>query len=270
VVVILDTIVFGNVTLFDLLFALIVVIIAVLIGKGISINLRRALKGKISKNLLRNLVRIVNLIAIIFALIIILPILGINPMGLIVAGGIVALVIGFATQNILSNLVAGLFLMIERPIKIGDSVNIDGTSGVVEDVRIISTTIRTYDGLYVRIPNESVFTTKITNYNINIVRRFEYTIRIRYRDDAEKAFEIIENLIDDHSFTLKNPAPEIFVENLGDSSVNINIKIWTPASENWNVKTELLWKIKKALEAEGIQIPFPQREVWFKNVPKTT
>jgi len=266
---ILDIVVYGNVTILDLLFALIVVIIAILIAKGISINMRRALKGKISKNKLKNMVRLVNLIAIIFALVIILPILGINPMGLIVAGGIVAIVIGFATQNIISNFIAGLFLMIERPIKIGDSVNIDGTSGVVEDVRIVSTTIRTFGGLYVRIPNESVFTTKITNYNINIVRRFEYTIGIRYCDDAEKAIEIIENLIDDHPFTLKNPAPDIFVDNLGDSSVNINIKIWTPASENWNVKTELLWKIKKTLEAEGIQIPFPQREVWIKNEPKT-
>ncbi len=159
--------------------------------------------------------------------------------------------------------------MIERPIKIGDSVNIEGTGGVVEDIRIISTTIRGFDGLYVRVPNQKVFTASITNFVANVARRFEYAVGIRYSDDADKALEIIKKIIEEHPLALKNPAPQVFVDNLGDSSVNITARIWAPATEWFGVKSELLWKIKKAIEKEGMEIPFPQRALWFANELKT-
>jgi len=107
-------------------------------------------------------------------------------------------------------------------------------------------------------------------YNLNrgeliVARRFEYVIGIRYSDNADKALEVIKNVIEEHPFALKNPAPQVFVDNLGDSSANIVVRIWGPTQEWYGVKMELLWKIKKALEREGIEIPFPQRVVWFAN-----
>ena len=90
-------------------------------------------------------------------------------------------------------------------------------------------------------------------------------VGIRYSDNADKAIEIIKNLIKQHPLTLKNPAPMVFVDSLGDNSVNIIIRIWAPATEWFGVKAELLWKIKQALEKESIEIPFPQRVVWFAN-----
>jgi small-conductance mechanosensitive channel len=262
---ILDTVVYGDVTYLNLLTASAIIIIAVIIAKVVVINLKKSLRDKVRKEHLEVLIKVVNYGIIGIAVLSVLPKFGVNPAGLLVAGGIAGIVIGFASQSIVSNLISGLFLMVERPIKIGNAVNIAGTAGVVEDIRIISTTLRTFDGLYVRMPNEKVFTTSITNYVAHVARRVEYVVGIRYRDNADKAVAIIKNLSEEHPLTLKNPPPDVFVDTLGDSSVNIIVRIWVPTTEWYGVKMELLWKIKKALEQEGIQVPFPQREVWFNN-----
>ena len=265
---ILNKVVYGSVTLFDIVIALVVLLIAFLVAKILSLYLRRFLKEKVAKGHLEIIVKVVSYTIIIVAVLAILPTIGIKLSGLLVAGGIAGLAIGFASQSIIGNLISGIFLMIERPIKIGNSVNIEGTGGIVEDIRIISTTIRTFDGLYIRVPNQKVFTASITNFVANVARRFEYVVGIRYSDDADKALETIKNIIEDHPLALKNPAPQVFVDNLGDSSVNIIVRIWAPSTEWFGVKTELLWKIKKAIEKEGIEIPFPQRVLWFANEPK--
>jgi small-conductance mechanosensitive channel len=166
------------------------------------------------------------------------------------------------------NLISGVFLMIEKPIKIGDQVEISGTSGFVTDIRIISTLIRAYDGLLVRIPNQQVFTSNITNTVSYPVRRFEFSLGISYSDDADNAIRIIKDLIDKEPFALLNPSPSVFVNELGDSSVKLTVKIWAPMSEWFALKTSLLWTIKKTLEENGIEIPFPQQVVYLHNVPE--
>ena len=261
----LNKIVYGEVTFFDLLMAVIIIIAASLIIKIITLNIRRHLKDKVDKSLLTLIIKIVNYAIVIIAVVSALPYLGMNLSGLMVAGGITGLVIGFASQKIVSNLISGVFLMIERPIKIGQQINVDGVAGFVEDIHIFSTIIRTYDGVDVRVPNEKVFTSNIINFVANVARRFEYVVGIRYSDDAERAIEIINKIIDDHPLALKNPSPQAFVDNLGDNAVNIFVRIWGPATEWYGIKMELLWKIKKTLEANGMEIAFPQRTLWFAN-----
>jgi small-conductance mechanosensitive channel len=255
--------VYGDITLWDFIVFLAVVAISIVIAKIARINVRRIFSEKIPKDVLNVIEKTVYYGIIVVAVISALTQLGVNLSGLLVAGGIAGLVIGFASQSVISNFVSGLFLMIERPIKIGDPVNVGDVDGVVEDVTILSTIIRTWDGIYVRIPNEKVFTSNIKNYVANVARRFEYVIGISYSDDAQKAIEIIKKVIDAHPFALKNPAPAVFVNELGDSSVNIIVRVWAPANIWYGVKMELLWKIKTALEEAGIEIPFPQRVVWF-------
>jgi len=262
---ILKKVLYGEVTVFDLIVAVAILLIAISAAKALSIYLRRFLKEKLSKEHLEIIGKLVYYAIIVTAVIVILPTIGVKLSGLLVAGGIAGLAIGFASQSIIGNLISGIFLIIERPIKIGNSVNIDGTAGIVEDIRIMSTTLRNFDGLFVRIPNQKVFTSNITNFVANVARRFEYVVGIRYSDDADKALKVIRGLIEAHPFALKNPEPQVFVDNLGDSSVNIIVRIWAPTSEWFALKTELLWEIKKALENEGIEIPFPQRMIWFAN-----
>lgn len=261
--------IYGNLTVEDIIISIITLISAVIVAKIITVNLKRALKEKMAKEHVEILGKIIYYGIIIIAVVSILHKFGITMTGLLVAGGFLGMAIGFAAKSVIGNLISGIFLMIERPIKIGDQVNIDNYSGFVEDIHVFSTVIRTYDGLYVRIPNETVFTSAITNYVAHVARRFEYVVGIRYEDDAEKAIKIINKILEAHPFVLKNPAPQIFVENLGDNSVNIVIKIWAPTQVWYSVKTELLWKIKKELEANGIEIPFPQRVVWFANKLET-
>ena len=129
----------------------------------------------------------------------------------------------------------------------------------------MSTSIRQYDGLFVRLPNQKVFTANITNFVAHVARRIEYMVGIRYSDDADKAIQIIKDLIHRQPLALVNPEPTVFVDSLGDNSVNLNVRFWAPTSEWWNVKSEMLWKIKTGLEKEGIEIAFPQRVIWFAN-----
>ena len=257
--------IYGEFSLRDLLRVLLILFAAILIAKGITINLKRVLKDRISKDHLEIINKAVYWSILLIAIITVLPVFGINLSGLLVAGGVAGIVLGIASQSVVGNLVAGLFLMIERPMKIGQSVNIAGTAGMVEDIRILSTTIRTFDGLYVRIANEKVFTTDITNYVEHVARRLEYRVGIRYSDDADKAIAIIHKLYEEHPLTLKSPTPDIFVDKLGDNAVEIIVRIWVPSREWYGVKNELLWKIKTALEEQGIEIAFPQRTVWFAN-----
>ena len=260
---ILDTIVYGDITILDLLWIAVCLIIAVLVAKVVALNIKKSLKDRMDRDHLEITTKVVYYTIIIIAVLLALPALGIHPSNLLVAGGVVGIVIGFASQSIVGNLISGIFLMFERPIKIGDQLRVDDISGFVEDIHVVSTIVRTYSGLYVRIPNEKVFTGIITNYVANIARRFEYVVGIRYSDDADLAIEIIEDLIDEQPFALKKPSPQVFVDNLGDNSVNIIVRIWAPATEWYILKMEMLWKIKKTLEENGIEIAFPQRVVWF-------
>ena len=159
-------VVYSNVTVLDLIFAVIIILVSLLISKIITSYLKRALKHRLSKDYYKLFVKLIHTVIIFLVILSVLPLLGVNLAGLLVAGGIVALVIGFASQSTVSNLISGIFLMIDRTVKIGDSVNIGDVSGVIEDISIITTAVRTYDGLYVRLPNEKVFNTNITNYVI--------------------------------------------------------------------------------------------------------
>ena len=258
----------NNITLVKILIVVLIIIASFIIAKIISINIKRSLKEKVRQEHLDIISKLINYVIVIIGFLASLSLLKINLSGLLVAGGIVGLVIGFASQSIVGNLISGLFLMVERPIKIGDQVNINDTMGVVEDIRIISTTIRTWDGYNVRMPNERVFTSNITNFVAHPARRFEYVVGIRYSDDADRAVSIIADLLNDHPLVLVNPEYQAFVDNLGDNSVNIMVRIWAPSSVWYSVKMEMLWKIKKTLEDHGIEIAFPQRVVWFGDKPE--
>ena len=262
--------VYGEVTVQEILLAAGIMLFALVLAKAVTSYLRRALKEKVSRGHLETGLKVINYGIVLIAAFPAMGHMGLSLSGMMVAGGIVGIVLGFASQSIVGNLISGLFLMAERPVKIGDSVEIDGRSGVVEDIKIISTTLRTFDGLYVRIPNEKVFTNSLTNYVSNVVRRFEYVVGIRYSDSAEEAIEVIKRVLDEEPLALVEPEPQVFVDSLGDNAVNVMVRVWGPAAEWLGLKMKLLLKIKTALEAAGIEIAFPQRIVWFGDRPSHT
>jgi small-conductance mechanosensitive channel len=262
---ILDTLVYDDVTLWNLVTVAIILLVSLVIAQIIHINLRKGLVDRLHKNELEILLKVVRYSIIIIAIIAVLPLLSINLNGLLVAGGFAGIVIGFASQSVVANLVSGIFLIIERPIKIGDQIAVEEVEGYVEDIHFFSTVVRSYDGVYVRLPNEKVFTSTISNYDIDVARRIKYSIGISYHDDAPRAIALLNDILDAQPFALKNPAPVVFVDSLGDNSVNLIAYFWAPTTEWYTVKTDLLWKIKAAFDKAGIEIPFPQRVLWFGN-----
>ncbi|HZD42710.1 MAG TPA: mechanosensitive ion channel family protein, partial [Methanomicrobiales archaeon] len=241
---ILDTVVYGTITLGDLLYILVVFVAALIISKAITLNLKRALSPKVRKSELDVLLRVIYYSIIFLAVIFALPALDINLSGLLVAGGFAGLIIGFASQSVVSNVVSGLFLIVERPISIGDEIQIGTVQGTVEDIRFLSTVVRKYDGVYARVPNEQVFTSDIINFVANPARRIEYVVGISYSSDIETALRVINQLLDEYPLVLKRPLPDVYVDSLGDSSVNIKVRFWAPAMEWYDVQKEMLKEIK--------------------------
>jgi small-conductance mechanosensitive channel len=262
---ILSTPIIGDITILDLLIFVVIVCISVIIANLAGSYIKKSLADRVRKDEMAKIVKITQAAIILIGIFISLPSFKVDFGELLLIGGTAGIIIGFASQRLVTNVGSGIFLIIERPVKIGDTVKIGETAGTIEDIRILSTTIKTYEGIYVRIPNETVFNSEITNYVANVARRFEYRIGIRYSDDADRAIQIIRSLLEAHPFILKNPPPSIYVDELGDNAVIIMVRIWAPSHEWWDVRTEMLWKIKMALEGEGISIPFPQRVVWFSD-----
>ncbi len=182
---------------------------------------------------------------------------------LLAAAGITGIVLGLSAQTVIANFISGLFMYFDKPLRIGDPVRIGELEGVVEDIRILSTRIRSWDGTLIRIPNEKLFNSNIVNLQRYPARRMDLTVGIAYSADADRAVEVIRKTLDDMPLVLAEPEPWIFVEELGDSSVNVSVRAWVPSEKWFDVKGEIVGRIKKALDEAGIEIPFPQRVNWF-------
>ncbi len=263
----LDTIIYGDVTVLDLIIFAFSVVIVVIVAKMVSLYLKRALSDRMDRGELDKLTRGIQIAIILLGVWFALPSFNFDVGQLLVVGGTVGLIIAFASQKIVSNLGSGIFILIERPIRIGDDIRVNGVSGTVDQIRILSTIVKTSDGVYVRVPNEQVFSSDIFNYVTNPARRIEYTVIIGYRENAGQVMDAIMTLLEEHPFVLAHPAPAIFVSALGESGMEITIHVWTPSRVWWPVKTTLLGEIKELFDREGIEIPSPQRVVRFTSSP---
>ncbi|MBP2133241.1 small-conductance mechanosensitive channel [Methanomicrobium sp. W14] len=258
----------SGVTTIDVIIFFVILFSSIIIAKIISINVKRRISDKIPISDRETVGKIISMIIIAVGFLVALPYIKVDLSGIFVAGGLLAIIIGIAGQSLFSNVISGVILFFERPIKIGDIIGVGNVTGTVENIQILSTVIKTYDGIFTRIPNQTMFTSEIENYVAHAARRFEYTVGIRYEDDADAAIKIIKGVVSRHPFALKNPEPTVYVDKLDESSVNICVRVWAPSLVWWDVRMELLWKIKLALEDGGIQIPFPQRTLWFADEAK--
>ncbi len=184
---------------------------------------------------------------------------------LLAAAGITGIILGFSAQTVVSNFVSGVFMYFDKPLQIGDAVKVGDAGGVVEDIRILSTRIRSWDGTLIRIPNEKLFNSNIVNLMRYPARRVDVQVGIAYSADADRAVEIIREVLDAIPFVLAEPEPAVYVSELSDSAVMISIRAWAPSEKWFDVRTRIVLDVKKALDEAGIEIPFPQRVNWFAN-----
>jgi small conductance mechanosensitive channel len=187
--------------------------------------------------------------------------LGVPTGSFIAVVGAAGLAVGFALQGSLANFAAGVLLIIFRPFKVGDFVEAAGVSGVVEDVQVFATALKSPDNKRIIVPNSAITGSNITNYSAKETRRVDLVFGIGYGDDIKKAKDILEDLLAQDDRVLKDPAPTVAVLELADSSVNIVARPWVKTADYWSVHFDTTEAVKLAFDKEGITIPFPQQDV---------
>jgi small conductance mechanosensitive channel len=242
--------------------AIATIIIGIWIAKIISKFVGRVLKKKdVDETLTKFLVSLVKIGLITFVIISAAAQIGIQTASFVAVIGAVGLAIGFALQGSLSNLAAGVMLIIFKPVKVGDYIDGGGAEGVVESVGIFVTTLVTLDNKVVYIPNATLTGGNITNVTEKDTRRVDMVFGISYSDDIDKARSAINEVVTSNSKILKDPKPDILVSELGDSSVNFKVRPWVKTADYWGVYFDVHEQIKKKFDEQNISIPFPQRDV---------
>ncbi|BAI80743.1 mechanosensitive ion channel, MscS family [Deferribacter desulfuricans SSM1] len=200
----------------------------------------------------------------IISVVIALNTLGFKTTSLAAIIGAATLAIGLSLQSNLSNFGSGVLILLTKPFKVGDFVEVGGISGSVQKISIFNTELLTPDNKKIIVPNSSIIGNPITNFSANDTRRVDLTIGISYESDIKKAKAILEKIVNSDGRILKEPACTIAVAELADSSINIVVRPWVKASDYWAVKFDLLERIKERFDAEGVVIPYPQMDVHVK------
>lgn len=184
------------------------------------------------------------------------------------AAGILSVAIGFASQTSASNLISGIFLMLERPFSIGDVIRVEATTGEVISIDLLSVKLRTFENLFVRIPNESMIKTQVTTLTKFPIRRADLQVGIAYKEDIERVKEILLQVANKSPLCLDEPAPLFIVLGFGTSSVDIQFSVWSKRENFLTVKNTVYQEIKKAFDAQGIEIPFPHVSLYAGEASK--
>ncbi len=187
--------------------------------------------------------------------------MGVQTTSIVAVIGAATLAIGLALQGSLANFAAGVMIIIFHPFKVGDFVEAGGTSGIIKEVQIFNTIMTTPDNKKIIMPNSKITTDKITNYSDSSERRVDLVFGISYDDDIKLAKEVLNKMVSSDPRILSEPAPQIAVSELGDSSVNLVCRPWVKPDVYWDVYFDLLERGKIELEANGLSIPYPQRDI---------
>lgn len=199
----------------------------------------------------------------------VLNLFGVETTSLIAVLGAAGLAVGLALQGTLSNFASGVMLLIFRPIRVGDWVEVAGQAGSVKEIALFNTVMHTGDNVRIVVPNSAIYGDVVKNYSWNDTRRIDLTMGIAYGDDIGKAIEIIERVVKGDARTLEDPAPTIAVGELADSSVNLVVRPWCAAGDYWALRWDLIRTLKEELEAGGCNIPFPQSDVHILEMPSS-
>jgi small conductance mechanosensitive channel len=243
-------------------------IVFLILGRVLGGIVSQGMKGfKKTSDLLRDFfVNSVRKVTIFIGVVVAISFLGVDIGPFLAAIGAAGFVIGFALQGTLSNFASGVMILLYRPYDIGDAVQVAGVAGSVDAMTLVSTTIRSWDNQKVIVPNTKIWGDVITNITGNKTRRVDMVFGISYGDDVDKAQKILEAVVSEQEKVLKDPEPVIKVHELADSSVNFVVRPWVNTPDYWKVRWDITREVKKRFDAEGISIPFPQRDVHVHQV----
>ncbi|MDD9919252.1 MAG: mechanosensitive ion channel [Alphaproteobacteria bacterium] len=226
------------------------------------ITLNALTRAKVDLTLARFISSLARYAIMAFTIIAVLSKFGVQTASLIAVMGAAGLAIGLALQGTLSHVAAGVMLLLFRPFKIGDYVEGGGQAGTVEEIGLFATTMNTPDNVRIIIPNSQLWDASIKNYSANTNRRVDWTIGIGYADNIDLAMKaILATLKKDKRIRTTPAEPMVAVSNLGESSVDLTVRVWCKGADFWSIKFDMTKAIKEVLDKEGISIPFPQRDL---------
>jgi small conductance mechanosensitive channel len=197
----------------------------------------------------------------VFVILAALEKVGVKTTSFVAIIGAAGLAIGLALQGSLANFAAGFLMVIFRPFKKGDYVEAGGTAGIVDEIQVFTTILNTPDNRRVIVPNAKIMSDNIINYSAKETRRLDLVFGVSYGDDVPKVKAVLQKIAESDQRVLKDPAPQILLGELADSSVNFIMRVWIKSGDYWPFKFETTEKVKLTFDREGITIPFPQRDV---------
>lgn len=219
------------------------------------------IKREFDPSLTPFLITLLNITLKVVLLVSVIDMVGVEVTSFIAIIGAAGLAIGLALQGTLQNFAGGVVILILKPFRVGDVVDVKGYLGTVKEIQIFFTIINTFDKKVIYIPNGALANSDMTNLSVENERRNEWTFGIAYGDDLDKAKSVIKQLIESDERIFKEPEPFIAINSLGDSSVNIVVRAWSTAADLWPVFFDMNEKVYKEFPKHGLNIPFPQMDV---------
>ena len=246
----------------DLLAAVAILVIGWIVTRIVTSLVRRALgRAQVDPTLVSFVANLVYFAGMALVVISVLGRIGVNTASFAAVIAAAGLAIGLAFQGTLANFAAGVLLIVFRPFKVGDYIEAGGVSGTVDEIQLFTTVLNTPDNRRVIVGNADVGASPITNYSFHATRRVDLVMGFGYSDDIDHAKRIVEGLLQADDRVLDDPAPQVVVAELADSSVNLYVRPWVRSADYWAVYFDLTEAMKKGFDEAGIEIPFPQRTV---------
>jgi len=252
----------NNENIWILIRAFVLIVMGIVFAKLISAALIKLAGNKMDNHRLMLLKRGSYYLIFILFLISSLRELGFNLSILLGAAGVFTVAIGFASQTSASNLISGLFLVAERPFTIGDIIRVGTTTGEVLSIDLLSVKLRTFDNLFVRIPNESLIKSEVTTLTRFPIRRVDVLVGVAYKEDLKKVRATLDEVANKNPLCLEEPKPLYVFLSFGESSLDIQYSVWAKRENFLDLKNSIHEEIKNAFDENGIEIPFPHRTIY--------
>lgn len=249
-----------------LIWAIVIFIVGRIVARIVSNVIGKMMvKGKVDETLVKFAKNMIYIALMVFIILAALEKLGINTTSFAAIIAAAGLAIGLSLQGTLGNFASGIMLILFRPFKVGDFVEAGGVAGVVEEIQIFSTKMKSGDNKEIIVPNGQIVSNTITNYSAKDTRRIDLVIGVGYGDDLKKVRAVLEDILGKEERVLNDPEPTIGLLELGDSSVNFAVRPWVNTGDYWPTLFALQEEIKIRFDNEGISIPFPQQDVHLIN-----
>ena len=239
-----------------------VIVIGLLFLRLILFFVKRSMKKRFSQQSIMIVRKLVSYTALFIILILILKQLNVKLAAILGAAGIAGIAIGFASQTSLSNIISGVFLISEKAFAVGDIIKINGISGIILSIDLLSVKIRTFDNQYVRIPNEKLIKNEVINVTKFPIRRLDVNLSIAYKEDISRVKEFLLEITEKNPYCLDNPEPLFVIKEFGDHGIELLLGVWFVKTDYLVTKNTMMQEIKERLDREGIEIPFPHLSLY--------